>query len=459
MKRFITIVLLLPCIVDLLAQPAQNIYVKVFENDCVLCYGGMRDVEKTSRTIPVQLVFQSMDERKFDFFIKNKLNLSIDIPYLISDSLYNELGQTLASEVILFENGKESGRWLLKDFKSIESSSPVVKTEFADSIIFERPCIALSGKYIIISDSFYGHLVVVDKDNFNPVLYVSNNDIDPVDVIGKIDSAMLADYSDNFKQSLKSVGIDKVSFPYFSAINGSKNIIISSVYAPPLKKDNDTLRIRHIPFLQEFDGKDKKFKLITIDIGGMEDDSASVWGMAFYSDDNHVIMDIHFEKNPMVPFLARFKYAGNRIIFDKYYPFALNADYVKQMTGLSINYIIAYPYALTMLNNELWNLDTGETLHLPLLQNKISYDSKVGKVERDYMIVDAIVKGDAVRLLLHRSDCNCYSVMDVNLENMQIERSWPSPIPRGIQSGIKFLDVGTLLYVMDNKVFSLAIPV
>ncbi|MDR1055479.1 MAG: hypothetical protein LBL90_06575 [Prevotellaceae bacterium] len=476
----------------------KKVYVKVFENDCTNCYAGSMYLARLEEDMPVYLVFkEKTSDKEVDIILKRYMNGLQGVKNVFiekSDSLYHALGQeNILSEVIAKDDDKELGRWMLHAFKGDipKGGAPALPAEvsFPDSVSFKNAYIALSDKYLTIVDPFFEQIYMLDKKTLEPVFSLSDPAaFEALPLVEEFDLCPVPLYKQQMSQTA-GYGFDRVKLPYCQNLHNGGGWVPININIPIIdnelrlsdladlpdlpeavreelakiqKTDNESVQVvANVPYtgFWKIDpaGKTRRY----IPLKGFEHNKIKHTGedvsmQLMYSTDDGIIMDLRQAEEGR-GFLAKFAYTPDSVYLSKHYPFTYPPGYAKKLDGYMFSNIMAYPYVITQFSNELWNVESGETRRLPLVQSKLMYDKEKFKLDFGYKILDAVVaaNGATLRLLVWEShdngdkcllrDIDLKSLKQTAVQNIELRSG------SGMQSQLRFLNPDYLVYLHNDK--------
>lgn len=415
-------------------------------------------LKKLTKAYPCNWYFRQLKKSGLIIlFIKKNNALNKTYPYIASDSLYNSLSEHVASEVIYTENGKVFQRWLLKEFFGLPTYQRVsLRLQLPDSLMVDFTNIGLYDDYITLADYRYGNIYVINKKDFKLLSVYDDNDLEAMPIIEKIKPEAIALFKNATEDDIKfykSIKGDKIGLLNTSSLHGDGYYVPAEINFP---NHRDTMIIiSRFGGLLSIKNTEKPLFIPPINLPPRTHMSSGI----LYATNKKIIAEVVTGKE-LQYFLAEFSHKQeDSLRFVRFYPFTKSKLYTEKVKRYKASYYMAYPYVFSQLGNEVWNVETEETLQLPFKENNVSHDMKKQNnwLTYDYMFLDGILmSGNILRLLVDNGNKQ-YSITDVDMNKMELINTIKIELPDKTQSQFHFFDSNTILYVKDEGIYTVTI--
>ncbi len=448
--------------------------VKVQLCDCQNCYLGINQVNRYDTEIKKTLIFPNISKKEVYTYFYKVLNLDDTNNYKIiaSDSIYNSISKNHSSEVVLFNNGKEEKRYLLKNSYKLLLNSKNKDTSYY-KIDLKKNNIVLSGvititkntNYILITDYLFGNLIFINRNNFSFEKLFSNKDLNYEELFSHVINPNFS--YDNYKKYKNLLKQFNFEYARFSAAQGITNQLIVLCQIPEIKVNNNTKEMQIIPITIPLKFNSPiNYNIYAINNNSLPSGYSISSQSIFFNDSSAYLFVLppkkYRDSTKNKYFLAKYdNIEDTSLYFKSFVKLNIPKEYSdnKIFNDLSFPVFTSKGFVFFRFSNVLYNINKNKKYKMPFrninlsIKKDISTNSKV--IKSDGYIYDVFQDKDKFYVLhSYKSDSMrkeyFLSTIDTNMNLIENHKIYDFPEFEKTKTNIYLLNKNFIIYI-DKK--------
>ena len=449
--------LLLTSFFNLFSQ--DSCVVKIFPNDCLNCYVGMKKIEFSDENIKKTIVFPNLTKPEVNAYLSEVFKISDTNKFniIVSDSIYNSINNALTSEVYVYNEKKLYDHSLLKKFYGFAEFGPR-EIKIPDSIAFSAATTLINTEdYFFITDSKFAKYVLISKHADHKLTVLTALDLTTEINFHKISGdTMCYHMFSKYRDILKDANMDMMRLNH--SFN-KRNIMASFIMAPDIIVENNEAGLSYKSGIIIFNNP-KDYSILRI----REESLPEGYHIfpSFFSEykGDYYLQLVPADKTMDEQYLfGRFNLKEEDLVFSGFTDYKLPSEYLPASKFKSLRKILtpADPYIFLQYSLSYYNLDNDKTYKLPLDAVDLKFDMpgqsmSLLKFEYNYRFVDAYISENTIKVLYEESGKHYLAFID-RIRNSLIEKKEITDFPKPIKAGPSFYSEDMIFYLTkDNSI-------
>ncbi len=430
--------------------------IKVFPNDCLNCYVGIKTIESSDENIKKTIVFPSMTNAEINAYINDVLNISdinkFDI--IVSDSIYNSMNNALTSEVYVYKERELYEQSLLKKFYGFEELWPQV-INIPDSIPFSQATTLINCEdFFFITDSQFAKYVFISKHGSNKTTVLKASDLTTEINFHKISQdTMCYHLFSKHRDILENVNMDVMRLNH----SFTKNSMASFIMAPDIIVDSNEVGLAYKSGIIIFNNP-KDYSILSIHEESIPENYIFFPGLYYEYKGDHYLQMKHIDQTIDDQYLlGKFNLKNENLSFSGFTRYKLPSEYLPASKFKSWRKVMnpVGHYIFLQFSLSYYNLENDQIYQLPLDSVNLEFrmpglNRNSMKIEYNYRFIDAHISGSTLKVMYKKLEKYYIAFID-RKSNTLIEKKEITNIPENLKVGLSFYSNDKIFYLTKDN--------